>query len=201
MEQLFEYSLFSRERTKENLTNKRGLIVVKKVFFCILAVVISRPLFAQEAASLELLMPGDRVRISAPEFFQKMEISQPARKIKSVVGTVMAANPDTLFLKVDNQHEPMIISVPFASLKRLEVKRGKKSKIGSGAGVGFLVGAITGAAIFYNADEEGNDFSPENAALAAVKLGILIGAGIGLNMRSDRWEEVPLKRPLRPIQN
>ncbi len=121
------------------------------------------------------------------------------------MGTVVAANADTLFFKVDNQPEPLIMSVPFASLNRLEVSRGKKSKIGSGAGVGFLIGAIAGAAIGYIADEEGNDLRPEHAALVVAGpgaiLGILIGAGIGSSMRGDSWEEVPLNRALKANQN
>ena len=171
---------------------------MKKTIFNILSVIIfSAPLVAQEPAILKSVTPGDRVRVTAPQFFQKIKISKSSRKIARVVGTVMAANADTLFLKVDNQYEPMIISVPFASLKRLEVSRGKKSKIGSGAGVGFLVGAIAGAGIGYIVDEKGNDLRPEHAALLVAGpgaiLGILIGAGIGSSMRGDRWVELPLK--------
>ncbi len=171
---------------------------MKKTIFNILSVIIfSAPLVAQEPAILESLLPGNRVRVTAPQFFQKIKISKSSRKIARVVGTVIAAKADTLFLKVDNQPEPLIMSVPFASLRKLEVSRGKKSKIGSGAGVGFLIGAIAGAAIGYIADEEGNDFPPEHAALLVAGpgaiLGILIGAGIGSSMRGDRWVEVPLK--------
>ena len=175
---------------------------MKITIFNILNVIIfSVPLVAQQQTLPESLLPGNRVRVTAPQFFQKIKISKSSRKMARVVGTVMAANADTLFLKVDNQYEPMIISVPFASLKGLWVSRGKKSKIGSGAGIGFLVGAIAGAAIFYNTGEEDNDFPQENAALTAVKIGILIGACIGSRMRGDSWEEVPLNRALKANQN
>jgi len=179
---------------------------MKKIIFSILNVIIfSVPLVAQQQRLPESLLPGNRVRVTAPQFFQKIKISKFSRKKSRLVGTVVAANADTLFFKVDNQPEPLIMSVPFASLNRLEVSRGKKSKIGSGAGVGFLIGAIAGAAIGYIADEEGNDLPPEHAALVVAGpgaiLGILIGAGIGSRMRGDSWEEVPLNRALKANQN
>ena len=102
---------------------------MKKTIFNILSVIIfSAPLVAQEPAILESLLPGNRVRVTAPQFFQKIKISKSSRKIARVVGTVMAAKADTLFLKVDNQPEPLILSVPFASLRKLEVSRGKNLK-------------------------------------------------------------------------
>ncbi len=185
---------------KSRLTKKQvdKFATMQKIILSILSVIVfSTPLMAQEPAIFESVIPGNRLRVTAAEYFQKTKIRKPLSNRARVVGTVMTANADTLFLKIDNQPEPVILSVPVASLKKLEVSRGKNSKTGSVAGIGFLVGAIAGAALGYHADERGNDLAPEHAALIGAGygglIGILIGAATGSRMRGDRWEEVTLK--------
>ena len=168
---------------------------MKKIALTISVIIFSVPLIAQQQTLPESLLPGNRVRVTAPQFFQKIKISQPSKKIACVVGTVMATNADTLFLKVENQPESLIMSVPFASLRKLEVSRGRQPQVLTGAGVGFVVGAAAGALLFKGSSE--HDLSDRDARLIGAGLlgisGTLIGAVIGANKRGDRWEEVPLK--------
>ena len=134
------------------------------------------------------LAPGDRVRVSAPKV-----------NSKPFVGIIDALDADTLFL--ENQ-----ITLPLASVTKIEVSRGRKSKAGTGAGIGALVGAGTGAAMgFSDGDDpplfsEGEPFlfsAEQKAGLGAIAgggIGAIIGALIGANQKSDRWEEVPLEK-------
>src|SRR3970040_700465 len=83
---------------------------------------------AQEWVSVA---PGQRVKVNSPE----------AR------GTlvVQSAGLDTLVLTATNGGETR--SVPFASISRLEVSGGERSRLsgfGRGAGFGFLIGAGVG---------------------------------------------------------
>lgn len=176
---------------------------MRKVLPGILSVIIfAPPLVAQEYALLESLSPGNRVRVTAPKFFQKIKLSRPLRKKTRIVGTVMAVNADTLSLRIKKQSEPLMI--PLSYLKKIEVSRGKKSRAIKGAFVGFLVGFATAEAVCADIRyEDSGTMGPDQWAcglLIGGPAGGVIGAVMGAASKGDRWEEVPSNATIRVKQ-
>ena len=145
---------------------------------------------AQEWVSVA---PGQRVKVNSPE----------AR------GTfvVQSAGLDTLVLTTPNGSETR--SVPFASISRLEVSGGERSRMsgfGRGAGFGFLIGAGVGGMLGYaDGDDECSGDSwclfqmsaSEKALVAGVAIGGLsavIGGIVGVANPGERWQRVPVQR-------
>ena len=138
-------------------------------------------LFGQEAP---LVAQGDRVRVTAPN--------------ERVVGTFAVLKPDTLVVNVESRR----LAIPFASVTSLEVSRGQKSRTGRGALIGLGVGVVAGVGTALALCAEG-DCNIDGDITGAVALvlgagGALVGAGIGAligsQTKTDRWETVPLDR-------
>ena len=129
-------------------------------------------------ASLEAQLPGQRVRITAPQL-----------GISKYSGILVAVDGDTL--TVDT------LRVALMNVTRLDVYMGRKGHAGTGAVVGGLVVGVP-FAILFAAVCEGVDINCTGTGGAAVGFlmggaaGALVGAGVGLLIKSDRWEEVPL---------
>ena len=118
--------------------------------------------------------PGDRVRVTTPD-------------IERYDGTVQAIRGD--FLTVDT------LTVPRASITRLEVHRGRKGQAHLGAAIGAVALGAAGVAVGIAFCEGFECPKGEGAAVgggAGVLVGGLLGLGIGALTKSDRWEEVPL---------
>lgn len=133
--------------------------------------------------------PGDRVRISVPD--------------ERLVGIVRSITADSLVLNAEGREEPL--SLALASVMRFEVSRGQKSQTGKGALIGVGVGAVAGATLAVAVCSGGNctesTSSDDQSGIAvagaivlgvgAVALGAGIGALIGANSKTDRWETIP----------
>ena len=136
---------------------------------CLLTTALLRTAAAQ-------VSPGDRVRVTTPDRGR-------------YDGTVHAIPGD--FLTVDT------LTVPRASITRLEVHRGRKGHALLGAGIGAVaLGAVGVAAGIEFCESFGSCSTRDEAAAlgggAGVLVGGLMGLGIGALIKSDRWEEVPL---------
>jgi hypothetical protein len=89
------------------------------------------------------------------------------------------------------------VAVPFADLTELEVRRGKKSRLGTGALIGGGVGAALGIALAASCSghevlcEGGTEYAIYVPAAAA--LGAGLGALVGSLIKVDRWEAVPVE--------
>ena len=120
--------------------------------------------------------PGDRVRVWAPEF-----------GVQKWVGTLRALRGDTL--TVDKMR------FAFASVTRLEVRRGGKSHALAGAAIGGVIGAVSGA-VGGAASCADSFVDPGGCALLGGLVfgagGALLGAVVGALAKTDRWQEVPL---------
>jgi RNase P/RNase MRP subunit p29 len=139
---------------------------------------------------------GQRVRIL---------MAKPSGKTERIVGNVVAEDEQTLKLDRPGSKDPPV-TIDRSTLTRVDrsVARGRK---GTGAALGFLIGAVGGAAIGYaEADQEnktgvcnhyeflGCVSGPSRggtAALFGVMFG-LIGAGVGAAVSpGERWQRVP----------
>ena len=162
--------------------------IISLLFLLFLAVV--GELCAQDT----LVVPGARVRVYSPD---------------RVTGTIETLSSDTLVLRTEARRS--LQAIPFASITKLEVSRGRKSNVGKGARIGLAVGAGVGAiagVILIIGECSGSAgclfYSVAGGVAGALYLflpGTLLGAVIGAVFRTDLWETVPLDRirvSLRP---
>ena len=136
-----------------------------------------------------------------------MRVTAPAFVDRRLVGRLVAANDGSLTVALDNK----TVVVPRQALTRLEVSRrpGRKAR---GAGIGFLVGAASGALLGYSEGRRGYalpvcSFLPpcdsfgheyDYRANDAISYGLLLGAlgaGFGAAVApGERWEAVGTDR-------
>jgi len=148
-----------------------------------------------EAAAQELTT-GDRVRVQHTDV-QAVMVG-PTAKQKTVsletVGIVDELRADSLCLTPDRSGE--MATIPWATVSKIEVSRGTKSKLWLGAGIGFAVGFVP---MFASCTAGGcGDMEDYGAccigygSLAGLG-GALLGALVGSAFKTERWEELPLE--------
>ncbi len=157
--------------------------------------------FVPLASATAQVRPGERVRVSGPPICPPTyTICVGGPRLQSV-GTFVTWEVDTLVVQSNGD----TLSVPANLVTRLDVSRGRKTNTGKGAGIGFLLGGLVGAVIVYASYEECvggwaclGDLGPgANVAAGGViggLGGLVAGALIGLEIQTDRWQEVPLDR-------
>ena len=141
------------------------------------------------AASADEPVPvprGSRVRVGAPD-----------RLRAPVIGTLVAADAETLMLTGTPSGES--VSLPRASVASFELSRGRPRKVLRDAGVGLLVGAGLGALLAAGAHEDNFLFSQsEEALIGGIAFGTLggaLGLVVGIFDRgSERWTEIEASR-------
>jgi len=164
----------------------------------VLALTTPVNLLAQQEARIA---PGDRVRVMAPSISADL-----------LVGTVLEVGADTCLLAIEGHAPPY--SLPFTSIRRLDLSRGTRSNTGKGAKIGAVIGAGLGAVlggliateerlVNPSCDPDNNLFgcqteeTTDYAVVAAFAVGLaVVGAGagalIGAVSKSERWKAVPL---------
>jgi hypothetical protein len=131
------------------------------------------------------LTSGDTVRLRTAD--------AGSRRLTAIVVEVQ---PDALLVRT--APDAPARRIPLADLQRLEVARGRHGHVLQGAAIGFLPGFIFGAYAgnALGCDDQGPNCTDVGAALGVGALlgGITAVAGglVGLAVRSDRWQELPL---------
>lgn len=134
---------------------------------------------------------------------QRVRISERNLNLAGT-GTIVALKGDTLFFRADRNG--ITYTILHSDLATLDTSKGSRD-IGPGAlggaviglGVGALGGSLVSKLLIENRKRAHNqcpDGNCEFSELVAIPLGALIGlavgAGIGSELRGERWEEVPL---------
>jgi hypothetical protein len=112
---------------------------------------------------------------------------------------VVTASADSVVLKIDSAGQTAAFSV--ARISQLEVSRGIKGHAGNGVVLGLFVGIGTGALVgtlacggssscYSGSDDMQGPVTVVAAGLGAV-VGMVTGAVIGSNHKSESWEVVP----------
>ncbi|MFC1639853.1 hypothetical protein ACFL3B_03705 [Gemmatimonadota bacterium] len=142
----------------------------------ILTAALTLALFLPNNLSAQLL-PGQRVRISSPEF-----------GLEEQVGFV---HRDSIL--VNRGGRGVRLAIPLTSVTRLEVDRGMRSRIGSGAALGLFSGVALGVigGVTCSGWLCGGEMALIAAGVFAVP-GLAIGTLIGASSTTGPWEEVPL---------
>jgi hypothetical protein len=132
---------------------------------------------------------GSRVRVT---------VSQ--RDTGRVVGVVVRFRSESLVVRTG---ESKLAVVPFPSITRLQVSRGRDTRpVIIGASIGALAGAIVGALAASTPECPPLDLSPEcfpgvnqaGAALVGAALGALTLGLVAKAVGGERWEDIPLDR-------
>lgn len=126
---------------------------------------------------------------------QRVRVRSTVAQVPELTGVVETIRPDTLMVRDDDRS--VATAVPLATIDRLQVSHGRHSHWIRGAAIGFGAGVVTGATL---GAASGNDWlftSSENAFIGAIlfaPIGAVTGAVVGLLVRTERWETVPLER-------
>jgi hypothetical protein len=139
------------------------------------------------AQGLPQIPVGTRVRVTAPGL-----------GVEAQVSLFETQRQDTLLM----QHG----ALPLAEVTRLEIYAGRRSRAGIGAVVVGILGFASsywylhGMCSYYGGQYDNCTTDPVPLALLGGGLGAVVGAGIGVLFRSDRWEEVRIERVrLQPV--
>ncbi len=144
--------------------------------------------FTPLASATAQVRPGERVRVT--HLWEKS------------VGTFLAWKADSLVMESNRD----TLAVPVDFVTRLDVRWGRKTNTGKGAGIGLLLGGVVGAVIGYASYEEcvpqgwfsciGPDFGPEVGGLGGLVVGAIIGGSpevrvvwlrVSLGLQRNGW--------------
>jgi hypothetical protein len=129
----------------------------------------------------------------------RARILAPPTDSKYTLITVISASPDSLRYSLESSLDTQ--SLAWQQIRKMEASIGSHSHVGRGAGIGFLVGLIGGAALGGQASKGGTREGNELKAVAAVVNGLLggalggfVGGVIGHTQRTEDWVPVILPR-------
>jgi len=113
--------------------------------------------------------------------------------LRPMVATVRGLRGEVLLLGVADQSE---VAVPLSSIRQLDVSRGRKSKAVTGAATGLLAGTAATAlflSVFCSDPDTACQTDEFVRAFSIIALpSTALGMAIGLAIRVERWETIPL---------
>lgn len=127
------------------------------------------------------LTPGTRIRVSAPR-----------TSLDPYVGSLVRLSAESVTLAVESGESALTLRL--ARVRRIEVSGGEKPKVVTGAAIGFGVGAAASLLFLagFCSDPDtvcgGDEWLTAFAVIALPPT--VVGAGIGLLIRTERWREV-----------
>jgi hypothetical protein len=128
----------------------------------------------------------------------RIRVTTDVPKQKPWVGTLISAGSDSVRLR---PREGGVISVPSASIIRVERSRGRRNDAGKGAVVGAIILGGTGLLLGIAASSDEDSFIEIGAeeVVGVTAVFAAVGAGLGALMGSgshrEQWEPVTLPRP------
>lgn len=140
---------------------------------------------ASDNLTLADLSRGDRVRLRLAEGGKKVQ------------GTVESAGEQEVLIRPKDSRQPLLTLSP-QQFQRLEVTRGRRSRWGRGALIGFVPGAVFMTALAFGLDECYRDCDRTSDVLIGLAGGAATataGALIGLAVKTDAWVPVSTGRP------
>jgi hypothetical protein len=138
---------------------------------------------ALQAQQADQLSPGTRIRVTAPR-----------SSLDPYVGSLVRFSSESVTLDLEDGAPDL--TLPLARVRRIEVSEGEGSKVVTGAVVGFGLGATASLlflAGFCSSSDTicgGDEWLTAFAVIALPPT--LVGAGVGLLIRKERWREVEL---------
>jgi hypothetical protein len=141
---------------------------------------------ADASAQPEAIPVGTRVRVRAPGVIGG-----------GLIGPVVARSTDTLTVRAPDAQWR---AIPMTAITRLERSAGRSRTQGMqrgalrGTGLAIGLGLLNLGFSDRTCDEARTDcVSPAEGMAAWAAIGLVIGAGVGAAVGSERWERVPLR--------
>jgi hypothetical protein len=124
-------------------------------------------------------------------------ILAPTTDSKYTLITIISTSTDSLRYSMEPSTDTK--SLAWQQISKMEVTTGSHSHVGRGAGIGFLIGLIGGAALGARASKGSGREADQLRGLAAVVNGLLggalggfVGGVIGSRRRTEDWVPVTL---------
>jgi hypothetical protein len=126
----------------------------------------------------------------------------------TTTGHLVSLDPGSLSLRPVS--DSVIFSLPRKEIRSVDLRLGSESHVGTGMLVGAIAGGAIGALIGRSHDQCSTDGGPCLDALGVgveavggALAGLVTGAVIGWQTRSDRWErvELPARVSVRPARS
>lgn len=142
------------------------------------------------ASAPDDLMPlatGTRIRLDAPRF--RASLWRP------IVGAFHGTRMDTLEVlgNVAGEGRPSLIAIPLSSIDEVQRWSGKKGNGRMGMLVGLVVGAGVAALATSGQSDPPDTYGGRVGAVVVCGLGGMLWGGLlGSQIKTDRWEDVPL---------
>jgi hypothetical protein len=135
-------------------------------------------------AQQDVLGPGARVRVEAPQLFNGR-----------TVGTIMSNTADSLVVAVPDRAEVVrYYSAPRSSFTQIEVSEGRSRAKGARRGgiVGLVLGLGLSAAIAANLQTDAGESAEIGLYIAFAAPGVMsfVGSSLGFLIRMERWTVV-----------
>jgi hypothetical protein len=154
-----------------------------------LGTVISIPIVA--VAQTNLLSPGSRVRVTAPDY-----------DLRGMTGLVLRLTIDSITIERDDALPDL--TLPFHRVERLQVSTGKRPGLGlaQGAAVGIGIGTLAGLAFgglqYLTSSKEERELWFLIAVPLGAGAGLIIGSIVGAAQPPDNWQDLSLPGHSRP---
>jgi hypothetical protein len=158
------------------------------------SILVATPELAMQVAAASPLTPGATIRVVAP-----------AVAPGTLTATVLAADHDTLVLKVEGEAAGLL--VPLDGVTRVQIYRGRRSDPAAAAGgaiLGLAIGAgagwLVGPSLCDPNDDSGQTFcsstTTRERTRGAVVFGVIgaLTGGMIAGDRRERWETIVLER-------
>ena len=155
---------------------RRSILVVSELVL-VLCVVQSL------AAQVPTLAPGTRIRLSTVDV-----------RSKPLIGVVDSVRSGTIALRLSPQ---ISTTVPISQVSQIEVSSGRRRPVWSLTAPFWLTavaggaGAILGYSSASDDDFFGRDFAAAVGAAGFGTVGFLVGSGLAIGVKEERWELVP----------
>lgn len=159
-----------------NNMNKVLIILISLIsFFC-----ANEKLYAQ----LDSLSNGDRIRITATKYF-----------FQPTIATFEKLHSDSLFLNINNR----TLAIPVNLIKKLEVSKKQKRNTITGIIVGSLAGGVVLGIAMHFEEQQAEGFGKvgQPGFWGGFAYGALLGGGVGAligsQVKSEKWEQISIK--------
>jgi len=153
----------------------------------ILAVVITLAITPTPSGAVGLdVTPGEVPDWLHPQASIRLTLLRNADN-RPLVGEFRDGRGDSIWIRA--RYTQRDVSLPLAEVVRFEVSQEESRRTWSGAGIGFLVGALGGVAAGASEGSQMGDTGARIAVDAVVLgcLGMMLGAVIGHSVKVDHW--------------
>jgi hypothetical protein len=155
--------------------------------------------------SLIRVVPGLRIRVQPEAVADSSSTSRTWRQGNRrpyIVGCLTAIGATSLALKPSDSDNT--VNVERSTIKWVDISRGQKNRLMTGASAGLLIGACAGGVIggcvdafdgisMFESSSQSNDNSTLIGLGVGAAAGLVVGAIMGHHLSRERWKRIPIE--------